>query len=97
MKGDGRMKAIKIKRVCLFNADTEQYSYMEQDFLPTLDDFAILNYIFEYGKHVWKGHTMYKVVVRSDGTTRFDGYEVFTVTQYVPSWYDNLRRKVRGW
>lgn len=91
------MRKVLIKRVCLINGDTNQSDYITQDFLPTLSDKTILCSFYEVGKHVWQGHNMYKVVQRADGTTRYDRYEVFVVTQYVPSWYNNLIRKVRGW
>lgn len=91
------MRKLKFKRVCIINSDTNQYEYMMEDYNPNLTDMNILCSIFEVTKHVWKGHNMYKVVRRADNTIRYDRYEVYVVTQYVPNWYENLRRKVLGW
>ena len=91
------MRKIIIKRVFLIDEDHQQMMILSQDFIGTLPDQAILDALFEIGKDVWIGNSMYHLV-RQNGQIHHLRYEVHTVTQYEKSWYniifDAFRRNV---
>lgn len=88
------MRKIEVKRVFLVDEAHEVSLLVAPDFSP-LPDQEILGALFEIGKDVWVGDTMYHMV-RQNGQARLLRYEIRVITQYEKSWYnmilDVLRR-----
>ena len=88
------MRKIEVKRVFLVDETHEVSLLVAPDFSP-LPDREILGALFETGKDVWVGDTMYHMV-RQNGQARLLRYKIRVVTQYEKSWYnmvlDALRR-----
>ena len=89
------MRKVTIKRVFLVDEAYPRTIVLDKDYFGTLSDEAILSSLCETGKDVWIGHNLYHIV-KANGQIRHLRYEVVTVTQYVPSWYNNLFLRLAG-
>lgn len=87
------MKKTQIKRVCLVSPEGERM-YLAQDFIGTLSDQAILDFLVQTGKTVWIGNNLYKIQW-VNGTIQHYRYEVYSINQYTKSWFDLLIDAIR--
>ena len=88
------MRKILIKRVFLVD-DNHNRIIIPQDFMGSISDTDILNTFYEIGRDVWIGNNLYHIT-HQNGQVRHLRYEVNTVIQYVPSWYNLLFSRLAG-
>ena len=87
------MRKTIIKRVCLVSPEGERAD-LTDDFIGTLSDQAILDFLTQTGKTVWIGNNLYKIQW-DNGIARHYRYEVYQITQYTKSLFDLVLDAVR--
>lgn len=68
---------MKIKRVALVHSSGFM-AFFTENYPASARDIDILNTLYEVGKNVWYGKSLYRILYDADGHPAYFKYEIYT-------------------